>query len=112
VVGLVIEDRSATLKGRGSRPRPSTDSEGISVLRKPRGAWTSSSRKRRGSPSPTRPRHLRQLHYRLVAAGANGYQNTQSDYKRLSSLTAEARRDGWFPSLSDRTRGVPSPELR
>jgi|KBSMisStandDraft_5_1062788.scaffolds.fasta_scaffold381890_2 hypothetical protein len=52
------------------------------------------------------PVTLRQLHYRLVAAGIGGYVNDQACYKRLSSLTAEARRNGTFPALSDRTRGV------
>lgn len=49
---------------------------------------------------------LRQLHYRLVAANIGGYENTLGCYKRLSELTAEARRRGSFPPLSDRTRGV------
>ena len=52
---------------------------------------------------------LRQLHYRLVAANVGGYVNTQSCYKRLSALTADARRAGTFPALSDRTRGVEQP---
>lgn len=52
---------------------------------------------------------LRQLHYRLVAANVGGYTNDQSCYKRLSALTAEARRRGTFPPLSDRTRGVEQP---
>ena len=52
---------------------------------------------------------LRQLHYRLVAAGTGGYLNNQTCYKQLSSLTAEARRAGTFPALSDRTRGVERP---
>jgi len=52
---------------------------------------------------------LRQLHYRLVASGIGGYQNTQTCYKQLSSLTAEERRNGTFPQLSDRTRGVERP---
>ena len=49
---------------------------------------------------------LRQLHYRLVAVKTGGYLNDQTCYKQLSSLTAEARRAGTFPALSDRTRGV------
>ena len=61
--------------------------------------------------SYTTPVTLRQLHYRLVAAAIGGYTNTQSCYKRLSSLTAEARRLGIFPALSDRTRGVHSPAV-
>ena len=52
---------------------------------------------------------LRQLHYRLVASGAGGYVNTTNCYKYLSSKTAEARRDGSFPALSDRTRGTERP---
>lgn len=52
---------------------------------------------------------LRQLHYRLVAASIGGYENTQTCYKQLSSLTAEERREGNFPALSDRTRGVKRP---
>jgi hypothetical protein len=47
---------------------------------------------------------LRQVHYRLVAEATGGYQNTQNDYKNLSRLTAEARRNGGFPPLLDRTR--------
>jgi hypothetical protein len=53
------------------------------------------------------PVTLRQLHYRLV--GLHGYTNTQGDYKTLSALTAEARRAGTFPELSDTTRGVDQP---
>jgi len=52
---------------------------------------------------------LRQLHYRLVAANVGGYLNEQTCYKQLSSLTAEERRAGLFPQLSDRTRGVERP---
>jgi hypothetical protein len=48
---------------------------------------------------------LRQLHYRLVMAGID-YQNSQSDYKRLSELTAEGRRNGTFPALLDQTRTI------
>ena len=55
------------------------------------------------------PVTLRQLHYRLVAAGTGGYINDQTCYKQLSSLTAEARREGVFPALSDRTRGIERP---
>jgi hypothetical protein len=55
------------------------------------------------------PVTLRQLHYRLVASGVGGYENTQTCYKQLSSLTAEERRAGRFPALSDRTRGVERP---
>lgn len=47
---------------------------------------------------------LRQLHYRLVSEQV--YPNTQTCYKRLSELTAEARRDGWFPRLIDRGRAI------
>ena len=43
---------------------------------------------------------LRQLFYRLVSAQV--IPNSQAAYKRLSALTAEARRDGDFPALIDR----------
>jgi len=47
---------------------------------------------------------LRQLFYRLVSAGL--LHNTQSEYGQLSSRTAEARREGNFPALIDRTRDI------
>lgn len=47
---------------------------------------------------------LRQLHYRLVSEQL--YPNTQTCYKRLSALTAEARRAGAFPDLIDRGRAI------
>jgi hypothetical protein len=47
---------------------------------------------------------LRQLFYRLVAAEV--LPNTVNSYKALSSKTAAARRDGWFPALIDRTRTI------
>ena len=47
---------------------------------------------------------LRQLFYRLVSAQL--IPNTQAAYKRLSELTAEARRDGTFPELIDRGRSI------
>ena len=47
---------------------------------------------------------LRQLFYRLVAAGV--ISNQQVRYQQLSAYTAKARREGWFPDLMDRTRGV------
>jgi hypothetical protein len=50
---------------------------------------------------------LRQLFYRLVSAQLIG--NTQAAYKRLSSLTAEARRAGDFPDLIDRGREIHLP---
>jgi len=43
---------------------------------------------------------LRQLFYRLVSDGT--LPNEPSKYKRLSELTAQARREGWFPDLLDR----------
>jgi hypothetical protein len=49
---------------------------------------------------------LRQLHYLLVAGNVGGYRNDESCYKRLSSLTAEARRAGTFPALLDQTRMI------
>ncbi len=48
------------------------------------------------------PVTLRQLFYRLVAAEL--LPNTTTAYKTLSSRTAELRREGRFPDLSDRTR--------
>jgi hypothetical protein len=50
------------------------------------------------------PVTLRQLFYRLVAAGL--LPNTQAAYKTLSAKTAEARRAGWFPRLLDRGRMI------
>jgi hypothetical protein len=47
---------------------------------------------------------LRQLFYRLVAAGL--IPNTQAAYKTLSNKTARARREGAFPDLIDRTRRI------
>jgi hypothetical protein len=47
---------------------------------------------------------LRQLFYRLVAVQA--IPNTQVAYKRLSELTAQARRDSAFPALIDRGREI------
>ena len=47
---------------------------------------------------------LRQLFYRLVAAQI--IPNEQQHYRRLSSTTAKARRDGCFPALIDETREV------
>jgi hypothetical protein len=47
---------------------------------------------------------LRQLFYRLVAAGI--IPNTQAAYKTLSNKTAKARREGAFPDLIDRTRRI------
>ena len=47
---------------------------------------------------------LRQLFYRLMSAQV--IPNSQAAYKRLSSLTAEARREGDFPALIDRGRKI------
>jgi hypothetical protein len=47
---------------------------------------------------------LRQLFYRLVSAEI--LRNSESDYKQLSSRTAEARRDGTFPDLIDASRSI------
>jgi hypothetical protein len=47
---------------------------------------------------------LRQLFYRLVSRQL--VPNTDGAYKRLSELTAQARRDGWFPRLIDRGRSI------
>ena len=53
------------------------------------------------------PVTLRQLFYRLVSAQL--LENTQNAYKALSSRTAEQRRQGAFPDLSDRTRSIHVP---
>lgn len=50
---------------------------------------------------------LRQLFYRLVSREL--LPNKQSAYSRLSSLTARARREGWFPDLIDNTRRIRRP---
>jgi hypothetical protein len=50
---------------------------------------------------------LRQLFYRLVAAQL--LDNTLGAYKGLSRVTAQARRDGEFPRLIDRTRSIHRP---
>ncbi len=47
---------------------------------------------------------LRQLFYRLVAEGL--IPNARSPYQRLSSMSAEGRRDGTFPNLVDHTRQI------
>ena len=47
---------------------------------------------------------LRQLYYRLVSMGL--IPNKQQAYKKLSEKTAQARREGWFPPLIDRTREI------
>jgi hypothetical protein len=52
---------------------------------------------------------LRQLHYRLVSTPELGYPNTTAAYKRLSELTAKARREGTFPVLTDLTRSIEVP---
>ncbi|MFI9206383.1 hypothetical protein [Streptomyces sp. NPDC053048] len=57
---------------------------------------------------PPRSVTLRQVHYRCATAGA--IPNTTSAYKRLSSLIAQARRDGTFPDLIDSTREVHRPQ--
>jgi hypothetical protein len=53
------------------------------------------------------PVTLRQLFYRLVAALL--IPNTLAMYKRLSDLTAQARRAGAFPALIDRGREIHRP---
>ncbi|MFI5614978.1 hypothetical protein [Amycolatopsis sp. NPDC051903] len=50
---------------------------------------------------------LRQCFYRLVAAGA--VPNTVAAYKRLSALTAAARRADTFPDLADHGREIARP---
>ena len=47
---------------------------------------------------------LRQLFYRLVSEQL--IPNKQTTYNTLSARTAEARREGWFPSLVDRNRTI------
>jgi hypothetical protein len=47
---------------------------------------------------------LRQLFYRLVADGS--LRNVQTYYRRLSNVTAVARRAGTFPDLLDRTSRI------
>jgi hypothetical protein len=47
---------------------------------------------------------LRQCFYILVSEGR--IPNADLSYKRLSSLTAAARREGWFPSFIDGTRSI------
>jgi hypothetical protein len=47
---------------------------------------------------------LRQLFYRLVSEQL--IPNVDTSYKRLSALTAQARRDGAFPELVDRGRHI------
>lgn len=47
---------------------------------------------------------LRQLYYKLVSLGL--IPNDQNMYKNLSRKTAAARREGWFPTLIDRTREI------
>jgi hypothetical protein len=47
---------------------------------------------------------LRQIFYALVADGT--LPNSTSAYKTLSARTAEARREGRFPALTDRTRRI------
>ncbi len=53
------------------------------------------------------PVTLRQLHYRLVAAGV--IPNERGPYQRLSDRTATARRRGTFPDLLDLTRELYRP---
>jgi hypothetical protein len=47
---------------------------------------------------------LRQLYYRLVSEHL--IPNKLTTYNSLSARTAQARRDGWFPSLVDRGRDI------
>lgn len=50
------------------------------------------------------PVTLRQLFYRLVADGS--LPNLRTQYTHLAENTAAARRDGWFPALTDRTSRI------
>ena len=52
---------------------------------------------------------LRDLFYRLVEHVPPLIPNTLNYYKRLSKLTAAARREGWFPDLRDDTRQIHEP---
>jgi hypothetical protein len=47
---------------------------------------------------------LRQVFYMLVSEGL--IRNVESDYKKLSRLTARSRREGSFPALIDMTRTI------
>ena len=53
------------------------------------------------------PVTLRQVFYHLVATQVIA--NTVSNYKMLSKVSAEARRDGAFPDLVDKTREIVLP---
>lgn len=59
-----------------------------------------------------RPPTLRRLHYELIsdrealAWGGRGYQNERADYSELSKRTAEGRRNGSFPDLSEDGREI------
>jgi hypothetical protein len=56
-----------------------------------------------------RPPTLRRLHYELVSdpeATGYGYRNTRNDYSYLSGTTAEGRRQGSFPDLSENVRSL------
>ncbi|MGH3077239.1 MAG: DUF2399 domain-containing protein [Gaiellaceae bacterium] len=50
---------------------------------------------------------LRQVFYRLVAAGL--IENSENDYKHLSRRSADLRRRDEFPALLDRTRTIERP---
>lgn len=49
---------------------------------------------------------LRQLYYRLISDESLNLPNKKSVYKHLSAKTAQARREGEFPALIDRTREI------
>jgi hypothetical protein len=53
------------------------------------------------------PVTLRQLFYRLVAEGE--LPNSTSAYNRLGRLSAQGRREGWFPRLYDQGRAIDRP---
>jgi hypothetical protein len=53
------------------------------------------------------PVTLRQLFYRLVSEELIA--NTSNEYGQLSTRTAKARREGWFPELMDRGRDIVVP---
>src|SRR5689334_7035435 len=52
---------------------------------------------------------LRGVHYQLVSRPELGYPNTLYAYKRLSELSAQARREGAFGELTDFTRRIEQP---
>ena len=54
---------------------------------------------------------LRQLHYAIFSAARIAYDNTRSDYRRLSCHTANARREYRKHELAGRTNLLDSPTI-